>query len=64
MKKPKTLFTVIHNHRFGASTYQVLATKIPNSDVRLAKLMGIDYEPDKEEHIEVHATLENIIVLP
>lgn len=48
----KKLWIVVHTHRFGTSTYLVRAKRCP-SIKRVVKKCEIDYEPDREESIEI-----------
>lgn len=46
------LFQVTHSHRHGISTYLVMADKEPSEEA-LIKALEIDYEPEREETLEV-----------
>lgn len=48
----KRLFQVTHSHRHGMSTYLVMADKEPSEEA-LIKALEIDYEPEREETLEV-----------
>jgi hypothetical protein len=54
-KKPveKRLMTVHHSHRHGDSIYLIRASEIPGEEKLIEKL-GLDFEPDRDEFIEVH----------
>lgn len=56
-KKVKKLFVVLHTHRHGISMYPVRASKKP-TDKELIKKFEIDFEPDREEFIEVEEFTE------
>lgn len=53
-KKPveKRLMIVHHSHRHGDSVYLIKASEVP-SEEELVERLGIDFEPDREEFIEV-----------
>lgn len=50
--KEKSLFVVIHEHRFGVSTYLVRSERRP-SETRVIEACEIDFEPMREEVITI-----------
>lgn len=52
-KTHKRLMTVHHSHRHGDSVYLIKASQVPDED-ELVRKLGIDFEPDYDEFIEVH----------
>jgi hypothetical protein len=50
--KEKTLFIVMHTHRFGTDQYLVRAKKMPREG-DVVKKCEIDFEPDRGEYIEI-----------
>lgn len=66
MAKPKNsvkkrLMSVHHSHKYGDSVHLILASKVP-TEKQLIKGLGIDFEPDLNEFIEVHEYDEDEIV--
>lgn len=53
-------YIILHNHRFGTTAYVVKASKLP-TEKEVVKALGIDFEPDREEYIEIQ--LSEITVL-
>lgn len=60
----KRLYTVTHHHRHGNSTYLVYCKDLP-SEQEVIKYCKIDFEPDREEYIDIdyHAN-DEIIDIP
>jgi hypothetical protein len=52
MAEQQSLWLVLHTHRHGTSTFMVRHSAQPEQEPVVAAL-GIDYEPDREECIEI-----------
>ena len=63
-------YIVVHTHRFGSSVHLFRSTQTivgGNDEVnkKLAKVLGIDFEPDSDEDLEISEILpsgENPVV--
>lgn len=49
-------FSVTHRHAYGASTYLVWANGVPDEH-SAAKVLDSDYEPDKDEELDIETSL-------
>ena len=59
--KDKRLFVVVHEHRFGTSTYMVRSKEMPSEDLVIEKC-EIDFEADRGEVITIAEVDEGDIV--
>lgn len=50
--KDKRLFIVVHEHRFGTSTYMVRSRTMPG-ERRVVEACEIDFEPNRGEVITI-----------
>lgn len=57
----KKLFVVVHEHRFGTTTYMVRSKRMPREKVVVEKC-EIDFEPDRGEVITIAEVDEGEIV--
>lgn len=46
------LWLLTHSHRQGISHYPIVAKSKPNPH-RMVKRLGIDFEPDRDENVEI-----------
>ncbi len=58
-----SLWVLIHEHEYGETIYPFTANAEPEVNETLAKQLGIDYEPDRYETIELHR-IENLESIP
>lgn len=58
-----SLWVLIHQHKYGEAVYPFTANAEPEVNETLAKQLGIDYEPDRDETIELHR-IENLESIP
>lgn len=58
-----SLWVLIHEHEYGETAYPFTANAEPEVNETLAKQLGIDYEPDRYETIELHR-IENLESIP
>lgn len=58
-----SLWVLIHHHEYGKTAYPFTANVEPEVNETLAKQLGIDYEPDQDETIELHR-IENLESIP
>jgi hypothetical protein len=57
----KQLWMAIHHHRFGVDGYLFRAAECPDEETMVRKL-EINYEPDRDEYIDVSTVVEQHIV--
>jgi len=50
--KKRQLYILVHNHKYGISTYPVLSNHFPTAE-EIIEIWKIDFEPDREEWINV-----------
>jgi len=48
----KELYIAVHHHHYGISVYPVLSDHLP-SEEEIIKVWNIDFEPDKDEYIDI-----------
>ena len=48
----KQLFIAIHSHRHGLTLYPVLSAHLPSQE-EIIKLWDVDFEPDRDETIDI-----------
>ena len=58
-----SLWVLIHRHEYGETAYPFTTDTEPEVDETLAKQLSIDYEPDRDETIELHR-IENLESIP
>ena len=59
--KKKQLYILVHNHKYGISTYPVLSNHFPTVE-EIVKIWKIDFEPDREEWVNVEEAEEVRII--
>jgi hypothetical protein len=58
-----SLWVLIHQHKYGEAVYPFTANTEPVDHNLLTEQLGIDYEPDRDETIELHR-IENLESIP
>lgn len=58
-----SLWVLIHEHEYGETIYPFTADTEPVDHNLLTEQLGIDYEPDRDETIELHR-IENLESIP
>lgn len=54
------LYIVVHHHEFGASTRLVRCARFPLEE-EVVEACGFDFEPDKNEYIDIDPSSEKIV---
>lgn len=49
-------FIIVHEHRFGHSTFVMWAETQPSEEEVLAYFPNLDFEPEREEFININET--------
>jgi hypothetical protein len=48
----KELYIAVHHHGYGISVFPVLSDHLPSQE-EIIKVWNIDFEPDKDEYIDI-----------
>lgn len=56
----KHLYSITHIHEYGADTKIVRADHLPTED-EVVERLGLDFEPERGEEIDINAITDNTI---